>query len=117
LDGQRRAYDTLGRVGGEEFALLLPEVPPLDAVKVADRWRAAVEQASLGGLPAGAVTVSIGLAEGPIDDSDGCEAIYKRADDKLYEAKHGGRNRVCAAKAAPSTEPPASSRITLEPPK
>jgi diguanylate cyclase (GGDEF)-like protein len=107
LDGQRRAYDTLGRVGGEEFAMLLPEVPPLDALRVAERWRAAVEGSAIGGLPAGAVTVSIGLAEGPLGEGDSADSIYKRADDKLYEAKHGGRNRVCANRAELPTDPPA----------
>lgn len=95
IDKHRRAYDTLGRVGGEEFAMLLPEITPSDAVKVAERLRQAIACASLGGLRPGAVTASIGLAGGPLDASDAFETLLARADKSLYEAKNGGRNRVC----------------------
>ena len=99
--------------------MLLPEVSPPNASKVAERLLASVQAASLGGLPAGTVTVSIGVAEGPVDEADTTETIYKRADEMLYQAKHGGRNRVCVMAAASDKSPDmlASSCITLEPPE
>lgn len=118
-EAQRRPYDTLGRMGGEEFALLLPEVSAINAAKIAERLRAAVEQANLGGLPAGTVTVSIGIAEGPLHADDGLDAMYKRADEMLYLAKHSGRNRACAAASGeepPPSEGVPSSHPTLDPP-
>lgn len=116
LDAQRRTYDTLGRVGGEEFAMLLPEVAPPDSCSIANRWRAAIAATSLGGLPAGAVTVSIGLAEGPLEVNDGFEVIYKDADDRLYEAKHNGRNRVCGPAPFGAEEPSSGSGAAADAP-
>jgi len=93
---ERRIYDGVGRLGGEEFAVLLPETGVTGGSVVGERLRAAIAAASLGGLPIGAVTVSIGVAQGPVDAEDTPEALYKRADERLYEAKRGGRDRVVA---------------------
>ncbi len=84
---------TLGRFGGEEFALILPGVELTDAVAMAEKIRAAVASAPVvsdeGDL---AMTVSIGVAASEGDG--GLNELLKRADDLLYEAKHGGRDRV-----------------------
>lgn len=90
---QVRPQDVLGRVGGEEFALVLPETAPPEARLVADRLRATVETLEHDDLPR--ITVSAGVA-GMVDDP-GIDALYADADRALYEAKRAGRNRVCCA--------------------
>ena len=85
-----RAEDQLGRLGGEEFLLLLPNTGAEAAIRVAERVRAAVADAPAP-VP---VTVSIGLATW---DSETPEALLQRADEALYAAKQAGRNRVMAA--------------------
>lgn len=91
-----RASDTVGRLGGEEFAVLMPETRLADAREVCERVRRAVAAEAVvcpDGRTLG-MTVSIGVAEVAPDD-DGVEAVMRRADQLLYAAKHGGRNRVC----------------------
>lgn len=90
-----RRSDLFGRLGGEEFAAVLPETTLSQAMAVAEKLRAAVAAHRLP-LPAGGfltVTTSVGVATLRADD----EAIYdalNRADRRLYEAKQAGRNRV-----------------------
>jgi diguanylate cyclase (GGDEF)-like protein/PAS domain S-box-containing protein len=89
-----RAADVLGRLGGEEFAILLPDTDLNGALVVAERVRAAVESASVKdeeGEGIG-VTISVGVAQMQADES--IEALLKRADLALYAAKDRGRNRV-----------------------
>ena len=83
-------------MGGEEFAVLLPGVALPLAAKIAERLREAVVATGLGPYAPGEVTISIGAAEAPIGLDDSVAALVRRADENLYEAKHGGRNRVCA---------------------
>ena len=94
VKGQIRATDTLCRVGGEEFALVLPQTPQLLAAQAAELIRAAVERSvcDVGGTPIPA-TLSLGVAE--LARGEAPEGLYQRADERLYAAKHGGRNRVC----------------------
>jgi diguanylate cyclase (GGDEF)-like protein len=88
-----RKYDTIARIGGEEFAIILPEVDTTRAIAVAERMRKRVEEAA--GTPAlASVTISIGVAHGPLSDKDDAEALMRRADENLYAAKAAGRNRV-----------------------
>ncbi|ARJ66321.1 response regulator [Magnetospirillum sp. ME-1] len=92
-----REYDILGRVGGEEFAVALPNTGPDGARVIAERLRAAV--AELVVHPAKGqffdLTVSIGVAQ--LRDTDtGIATMLERADQALYRAKNGGRNRVVA---------------------
>lgn len=96
LGARMRSYDSLGRMGGEEFAVLLPGVALPLAAKIAERLREAVVATGLGPYAPGEVTISIGAAEAPIGLDDSVAALVRRADENLYEAKHGGRNRVCA---------------------
>lgn len=89
-----RQTDIFGRTGGEEFSAVLPETHAPDALQVADRLRARVAGTPIP-LEAGAIrfTVSIGLTElQPTDDS--LRSMIRRADQALYAAKGGGRNRV-----------------------
>lgn len=93
------------RYGGEEFVVILPETDLKNGIMVADRIRGAIEQAAftdVGGEPIKQVTLSAGVAELRLDDPDDTlEAVVQRADDALYAAKNGGRNRVVAERTAP----------------
>jgi len=99
-----RSVDLVGRLGGEEFVVVMPETNLGGATIVADRLRLAVaDEPFLVGtgdkLP---VTISIGLAiTGQPEDT--LEALLKRVDDALYAAKNGGRNRVVAAPHRPAS--------------
>ncbi|MBE1580542.1 diguanylate cyclase [Amycolatopsis roodepoortensis] len=117
-----RAGDELCRWGGEEMVVLLPDTDLDEAVAVAERIRAAVEVLEIpitraaGGDPwvMGAKdadghrrseevrTVSIGVATMP-EHGMTLHAAMKVADDEVYRAKHGGRNRVCAPERAKTT--------------
>ncbi|MDH4439799.1 MAG: GGDEF domain-containing protein [Rhizobium sp.] len=90
----------VSRIGGEEFAVLLPGFSGEDAVLTADRMRQAVGSAEFCG-PAGAfvVTVSAGVAEGVAEL--GFSEIFSHADRALYLAKAAGRNRIVYANALP----------------
>jgi diguanylate cyclase (GGDEF)-like protein len=87
----RRSEDLLGRFGGEEFLVVLPGASPEIAAELAERMRAAVEDAALG------ATISIGVAAGVPDAGDTPDGLVQRADTALYRAKQGGRNRVVFA--------------------
>ena len=92
-----RAVDLAGRWGGEEFLVLLPRLTPEAAHRLAERLR---EQAATVRVLAGGqtvpCTVSLGVAMADPAD-DGAEAWLRRADEALYQAKSGGRNRVVMA--------------------
>jgi diguanylate cyclase (GGDEF)-like protein len=90
-----REEDTLGRMGGEEFIVLLPRVDAQQAQAAAERLRAAVEAARplLAGSP-WPMTVSIGVAARSGDED--FDTLLRRADTAMYAAKHAGRNRVAA---------------------
>jgi len=90
-----RAQDSFGRLGGEEFALLLADTTLDQAVVAAERFRAAIAAMTVPGHPGLHVTASFGVtAMAPGDDVVGWLA---RADRALYAAKDGGRNRCCVA--------------------
>jgi len=80
----------LGRLGGEEFLVILPNTGLSGALRCAERIRQAVVRHRFGGLYQ--VTVSIGIAE--YRGNEAVPRLLKRADDALYSAKRGGRNRV-----------------------
>jgi diguanylate cyclase (GGDEF)-like protein len=90
LRAHLRAEDQLGRLGGEEFLVLLPDTEARAAAHVAEKLRAEVARAP---TPV-AVTVSIGVAAW---DGEAPEALLHRADEALYAAKQAGRDRVMAA--------------------
>jgi diguanylate cyclase (GGDEF)-like protein len=93
LEQQIRTGDALYRYGGEEFLVLLPEQPIEAAALAAERLRAAVEALELPHPAGGIVTVSAGVAS--LADND-CkpDELFELADQALYRAKDGGRNRV-----------------------
>ena len=86
---ERRETDILCRVGGEEFALILPETTLNDAVRVAKKINHAVRENPDVTVP---ITVSVGVVEYIKGESE--EDIFKRADNALYKAKTSGRDRV-----------------------
>ena len=94
---QTRDSDVAARIGGEEFAVLLPETELEDARAAAERLRTAVAELR---MPNGggeiAFTVSVGAAEASGVMADPAE-LTKRADEALYAAKRSGRNRVVTA--------------------
>lgn len=96
LGGSIRATDFLARVGGEEFAMLLTGSDQNAALDVANNIRRKVEACGFtsAGKPI-TITVSCGIAE--FRPGEGHDQVYARADQALYEAKRGGRNRCVAA--------------------
>jgi len=97
-DQMLREVDTVGRLGGEEFGIVLPETDTEYALQVADRLRYAIACGSVAipGPKGGSVGVtnSVGVATFSESDPD-LESVLNRADRALYEAKRSGRNRVC----------------------
>lgn len=98
LRGSIRRDDLAGRVGGEEFAVLLPEIERADALRVAEKLRAciATKQIDYEGT-AIALTVSIGVASRGEHDKQP-EDLVRRADEALYSAKRAGRDRVVGSR-------------------
>ncbi len=99
LRDQLRGFDTVARLGGEEFVVLLPELGVGEAMAVGMRIARAIAQACwhIDGIDrALKVTVSAGVAAAPAGSCD-YQELLGRADQALYDAKHAGRNRVCAA--------------------
>lgn len=97
LQATARQADVVGRLGGEEFCIVLPATELEGAVKAAERFRAAIEAASvqIDNKPVRA-TASLGVATFSDPYEEWLE-ILERSDEVLYEAKKGGRNRVAAS--------------------
>ncbi|HEV2654443.1 MAG TPA: diguanylate cyclase, partial [Ktedonobacteraceae bacterium] len=97
-DGVRKD-DTVGRYGGEEFAILLTDIEQIEAVELAERLRCLLadspcmwkQDEALIAIP---ITASFGVATYPLDGTTSKELI-ERADAAMYAAKQAGRNRVC----------------------
>lgn len=104
ITGIARSTDIVARYGGEEILVIAPNTTLSSAAAFAERIRAAVEAAALipaeacGGYRALPVTVSIGVASPPPGVID-ARALIRSADEALYRAKEGGRNRVVVAGA------------------
>jgi len=99
VNEQLRDSDILSRYGGEEFLVIAPNTGPADAALLAERLRARIEanpflkdddELTARGIH---TTISIGIASFD-DDNDNEETLIGNADRNLYQAKHGGRNRV-----------------------
>jgi diguanylate cyclase (GGDEF)-like protein len=91
LLGNKRAIDTTARVGGEEFALILPDADGECAVEVAERLREAVRH-EFDADPV-SVTISLGIAEFRVHGQT-ASSLLRAVDEALYEAKESGRNRT-----------------------
>jgi diguanylate cyclase (GGDEF)-like protein len=96
-----RAFDLVYRLGGEEFAVVLPGIGYAEALEIAQRQRESIEEARPGGVP---VTISGGVASARGTDV-AWETLFHRADAALLRAKREGRNRVVVcAEEAPSVD-------------
>ena len=94
---QLRKIDIVCRYGGEEFAILLTQTNGQQALTIAEKLRKLVEGWQFPGVPR-TITISAGVAAFPADGRTRDE-IIRAADNGLYAAKQGGRNKVCVARA------------------
>lgn len=89
-----RRFDMMGRLGGEEFLVVLPDTSMDVAMQIAERLRGKVESLPLGNLAPGLeITASVGAAEAE-HEVDDLPELVRRADTAMYRAKDAGRNRV-----------------------
>ncbi len=108
---QLRVSDVIGRLGGEEFGVLLPHTGPRAAFEVAERLRAAIADESFSGTGgAFQVTASFGVAAKPRGTID-ADALIQEADAALYLAKMQGRDRCVMARPAEAVEPNGRRRV------
>ena len=103
-----RKVDVVCRYGGEESAVLLPATQGGSAAAVAEKIRRAVASAQYAGV-ALPVTISIGIAEFPANGITRDDIVHP-ADAALYQAKEGGRNRVCLAPSSAGSDLPPAPR-------
>lgn len=96
LRKQLRSFELVYRLGGEEFLVLVPGMDLAGGEVLAERLRAAVEQARPGGV---ALTISLGVSAA-CGEQIVYESLFKSADTALYAAKRAGRNRTVAATGA-----------------
>lgn len=92
-----RSHDLVARIGGEEFAIVLPHCPRETALKIARRIRGQIEDhVFCADSHEIRMTVSIGVSSSPFD-ADDSEKLKRMADEALYQAKRSGRNTVMLA--------------------
>ncbi|MDX1443461.1 MAG: diguanylate cyclase [Gammaproteobacteria bacterium] len=91
-----REQDTIGRIGGEEFAVILPETEHEGALQVAERFRQTVAQSAVI-LEEMSLRVTISIGVGTAEDGQDVDGLLQIADDAMYRAKESGRNRVVSA--------------------
>jgi diguanylate cyclase (GGDEF)-like protein len=97
-----RTFTLLYRTGGEEFVAILPGLNSQEGALIAERLRAGVEASRPRDIR---ITMSFGVASAAGSELD-YRSLFATADDRLYDAKRAGRNRVIAATAADSPSPP-----------
>jgi diguanylate cyclase (GGDEF)-like protein len=103
---RKRASDIVGRLGGEEFALALPEATLDSAAAAGERLRQIVENHVVVIVAGVRIPITISVGASICDAAvSGIEALIKQADVALYEAKHSGRNRVCRFVPQPAPSP------------
>jgi diguanylate cyclase (GGDEF)-like protein len=93
-----RAFDSMYRIGGEEFVVIVTDTTAADAAVIAERARRTVEKQQASGV---AVTVSIGVSTASSTDPFNYDEVFAQADERLYRAKLTGRNRVVDAEPVP----------------
>lgn len=114
---QLRTSDVMIRYGGDEFVVLLPNCQQSGALMLAERMLQAVREQSLAQLPAGSVTVSIGLAVWQqMHPLTGVE-LLSQADRRLFEAKNAGRDQVMAGSLAGAVAGVGAASASVMPPQ
>jgi diguanylate cyclase (GGDEF)-like protein len=114
-----RADELVGRYGGEEFIMVMPNADRDGALMAAERIRALIARTKFPHgekQPSGRVTVSGGVAVWPMDGSD-VDTLLRKADEALYAAKRAGRDRVCAyapAELGADTPPPHVGQVVTQ---
>jgi diguanylate cyclase (GGDEF)-like protein len=106
-----RAFDLVYRLGGEEFAVVLPGVGVVEAVEIAQRQRESIEEARPGGV---AITISGGVASARGTAVE-WETLFQRADAALLRAKREGRNRIAMADDESPALPLAAALAAVSP--
>lgn len=107
LKQQLRKQDIIGRFGGEEFIIILPDTGRVAAVNMANQLRTAVEKHDFCGAavqPKGRITVSIGIAS--TETATTVQALFRQLDVALYKAKCAGRNCSCVFELSENNEEP-----------
>lgn len=105
-----RSHDLIGRLGGEEFVVALPETELEGAYCVAEKLRLAVASTPIDVTNGPvAITVSIGLTTSSSDPEESLQSLMSKADAALYAAKQSGRNKVCVAGPKQPDQPPKQS--------
>jgi diguanylate cyclase (GGDEF)-like protein len=107
MTGRTRKVDSLFRIGGEEFLLLLADTHEADAAEAAEHLRLAIAEANL--VPERRLTVSIGVSE--LQTNDTVQTWLRRADEALYAAKHAGRNLVVSSGAERADVLPLAAKV------
>lgn len=105
LSSRLRGYDAIGRYGGEEFMLILPETSRKEAILTCERLRKAVKNHTFKHQEQKIqVTISIGISFKDEREIINAEDLFKLADHCLYLAKKGGRNQVVAQQCSPDDD-------------
>ena len=96
IRGNLRNRDLLARMGGEEFAVIVPDIAQVDAQALAQRIRKAIEVTGVSANSQSSIhtSLSIGLVCRELDQPTSLESLINEADKAMYEAKESGRNRV-----------------------
>lgn len=96
LNHSLRSMDTAARIGGEEFAVILPECEPADAIRAAIRIHSVFNPLTLAiGQSTLNLTTSVGLVWTNLSISVSSAALLSEADQEMYKAKRAGRGRIC----------------------
>jgi diguanylate cyclase (GGDEF)-like protein len=95
-----RDVDVSGRIGGEEFAILLPETSREDAVLVAERMRRSLNAVPLAVSEQQSLTVAASFGVAELEPNQSGDELLRAADAALYRAKGEGKNRVVTAELA-----------------
>ena len=107
IRSQLRGGDTIARYGGEEFVVLLPQTDMYHACQIAERIRGCIAEENIYANSVHSInlTISIGISMLPLEDTTAgnrqlADRMVAAADKALYQAKHGGRNRVICGQPA-----------------
>lgn len=96
--------DACARLGGEEFAVLLPHTNSDAALRMAEDLRRTLERAAVPGAGGAIVRYTVSVGAASLDPGETLASLLQRADAALYAAKRGGRNRVADARSAVDTD-------------